>query len=545
MIEGDGREETAETETLSRRQTLRTALGAAAGTLIPGAIDLNTARTMAAGHLEAGPMTFEGVAALATDLASAPYRPPADDLPAPLAALSYDGYRAITFRSEAALRLGDSFSVQLFHRGFLQRKRVALHLQPPDGPPQPILYRSSLFDLGAGLDGHDYPTDLGFAGFRLHHAFDDGKPAHQEEFLVFLGASYFRLRGRAQEYGLSARGAAIATGGPGPEEFPDFTAFWICEPKAEARSLTILALLDSPSLAGAYRFEVTPGETSKIAVTASLHPRTAIPRLGLAPLTSMFLHGANGPGGRGAVPFDDFRPQVHDSDGLAVATAEDRLWRPLVNGRRDPQISAFAVDPLQGFGLLQRERNFAGYLDVQARHESRPGLWVVPQAGFGPGAVQLFEIPSREEYMDNVVAAFVPREPPAAGTTLALGYTLTTLGAEPDTAVLSALARVVSTRVGSAERLRPTTPPSPERRLYVVDFEGPGLPGAEAAVAATVSASAGTMIDPVVERVPQTGGWRLYVEWRPPAPMPPGDIILRARLTRDGRPISETWDAVA
>lgn len=516
---------------------------------MPSAVDLNTARTMAADTLDPprdAPMTFEGVVAQARRLAASPYRPAPDDLPAPLAGLSYDGYRAITFRPDAAPRLGGSFSLQLFHRGFLQKKRVALFLQPPDGPPQPILYQSGLFDLGSDLAGQDFPRDLGFAGFRLHHAFDDRKPAHQEEFLVFLGASYFRLRGKTQEYGLSARGAAIQTGGPGAEEFPDFTAFWICEPKAEARAVTILALLDSPSLAGAYRFVVEPGETSRMVVTASLHPRAAIPRLGLAPLTSMFLHGENGPRARGAAPFDDFRPQVHDSDGLVVATKDDRLWRPLSNGRRDPQISAFRVDPLDGFGLLQRERSFAAYLDVQARHEARPGLWVTPQAGFGAGAVQLFEIPSREEYMDNIVAAFVPAAPVTAGSALDLAYTLATIGAEPDTAVLSALARVVSTHVGSAERLRPTTPPSPERRLYVIDFEGPGLPtGPDGDIAAEVSASAGTMVDPVVERVPQTGGWRLYVEWRPPMPLPPGDVILRARLMRGGRPISETWDNAA
>lgn len=543
---GDGR---SERDALSRRQTLRTALSVAAGLAIPSAVDLNTNRTLASdrGDPAAGaPMTYEGVLARARQLAASPHVPAAGDLPAPLAALSYDGYRAITFRPDAAPRLGEAFSLQLFHRGFLQGRRVELFLQPPDGPPQPIRYRSSLFDLGPDLAGQNFPPELGFAGFRLHHAFDDAKPAHQEEFLVFLGASYFRLRGRDQEYGLSARGAAIGTGGPGAEEFPAFTAFWICEPKAGARTLTILALLDSPSLTGAYRFDVTPGETSRMAVTASLHPRAAIPRLGLAPLTSMFLHGQNGPGARGAEPFDDVRPQVHDSDGLAVATRDDRLWRPLTNGRRSPQISAFRADSLEGFGLLQRERRFAAYLDVQARHESRPGLWVAPRSGFGAGAVELYEIPSREEYMDNIVAAFVPREAVTAGAALDLAYTLSTVGPEPDTAVLGALARVVSTRVGSAERLRPTTPPSPERRLYTVDFEGPDLPAdRDEAVSAEVSAGAGTLVDPVVERIPQTGGWRLYVEWRPPTPLPPGDVVLRARLMRGGRPVSETWDHAA
>ncbi len=495
-----------------------------------------------------GPMTFEGVVAQARALAEALYQPHPDDLPPALAKLDYDAYRGIIFRPEASPKLNRLFSVQLFHRGFLQRKRVALFLQGDVGPPRPIPYESRLFRLGDKLAGRSFSPELGFAGFRLHYAFDPQDAARQEEFLVFLGASYFRLRGKGQEYGLSARAAAIDTANPGrPEEFPDFTAFWICEPEPEARTVTVLALLDSPSLAGAYRFEIAPGDPSRIGVSASLHPRHAIGRLGIAPLTSMFLHGQNGPGARGAVPLDDYRPQVHDSDGLVVATPGDRLWRPLVNGRAGPQASLFEADALVGFGLLQRERRFAAYLDVQARQEARPGLWVEPrpQGGFGPGAVELFEIPSREEYADNVVAAFVPRGAVAQGTRLSLDYTLTTVGAEPDPTIPGALARVVSTRVGSPDQLRAVTPPIPGRRLFAIDFEGPGLPdSAEAEITAIVSASAGTMVDPVIERVTPTGGWRLYVEWRPPTPLPPGDIVLRARLMMGGRAVSETWDAV-
>ena len=559
----------------SRRSVLRTAATAAAGAIFPSAIDLNAARTMAQEAApasnpapEAGPMTFEGVVAQAQRLAAAPYAAPADDLPPALAALSYDGYRRIVFRPAEALRLGRNFSAQLFHRGFLQRKRVRLFVQPRDGAPRPVAYDQRLFDLGKDLAGQRFAPDLGFAGFRLHYAFADAPkdrpPGFQEEFLVFLGASYFRLRGDGQEYGLSARGLAIGTGAPEGEEFPDFVAHWICEPEPEARTLTVLSLLDAPSVAGAYRFEIAPGDPSRMTVTASLHPRRRLDKVGLAPLTSMFLHGESGPGARNAQPFDDFRPEVHDSDGLAVAAGGERLWRPLVNGRPAPQISAFRAAPLRGFGLLQRERNFAAYLDVEARHEARPGHWIEPveaearpemvAAGASPrpggafadGAVQLFEIPSREEYMDNIVAAFVPATPLEAGKPLRLAYRLTTVGAEPTGALPGDLARVVSTRVGSAERLRPTQPPSPERRLYAIDFEGPNLPrDHDARVRAVVSASAGEMVEPVAAPVPQTGGWRIYVEWRPPAPLPPGDVILRAHLERDGDRISETWDAPA
>ena len=518
------------------------------------------------------PTTFAAVAAMAERLAGAPYVAPPEDLPGPLAGLTYDQYRAIVFRPAAALRLGRHFSAQLFHRGFLQRKRCALYAQPQTGPARPIGYDPALFDLGRALAGQTFPAALGFAGFRLHFAATDTPPGRapgfQEEFLVFLGASYFRLRGQGQEYGLSARGAAIGTGSPAGEEFPDFVAHWICEPAAEARSITVLSLLDSPSLSGAYRFDITPGDPARIQVTASLHPRKSIPQLGLAPLTSMFLHGQNGPGAHGATPFDDFRPQVHDSDGLVVRSGADRLWRPLVNGRPNPQISTFRTAPLSGFGLMQRERRFAAYLDVEARQEVRPGLWVEPGAAdpkpegaaaatppragpiFAAGAVQLFEIPSVEEYVDNIVAAFVPEAPVRPGHPIHLAYGLTTVGAEPVPELPGTLARVVSTRIGSPDRLRPVDPPIAGRRLYCIDFEGPDLPrdaiDAEAAgLTAVVSASAGTMHDPVAAPVAQTGGWRIYVEWRPPAERPAGDVVLRAHLAREGRQISETWDAAA
>ena len=538
----------------SRRSVLRTAVTAAAGTLVGSAIDLNADRTMAAESLQgrdARPMRFEDVVALAEARAAAPYAPAPEDLPAALAAVDYDAYRQIRFRADAAPRLGKSFSVQLFHRGFLQRKRVDLFVQPRDGAPRRLGYASGQFDLGPTLAGQSFPPELGFAGFRIHHAFDSARPDFQEEFLVFLGASYFRLRGRSQEYGLSARGIAVGTGLPQPEEFPDFVAHWLCEPEADEGALTILSLLDGPSLSGAFRFVVTPGEPSRMTVSASLHPRRAIERLGLAPLTSMFLHGQNGPGARGAAPFDDFRPEVHDSDGLVVASRGERVWRPLVNGRKAAQVSSFSVDPLAGFGLLQRERAFPAYLDVQARHEARPGLLVEPagtdpaaDAGFGAGAVQLFEIPSREEWVDNIVAAFVRREPVAPGRPLALAYTLTTVGPEPAPGLPGELARVVQARSADAERLRPITPPRHGRRLWSIDFVGPRLPtNGDAAVTAAVSASAGDMVEPVVEIVPQTGGWRLYVEWRPPAQMPEADVILRAHLVLDGRRVSETWDA--
>ncbi|QIJ75443.1 glucan biosynthesis protein D [Methylobacterium sp. NI91] len=554
----DADNEAPEARGVSRRAIVRGAarfaLAGSAGLSVSGLLDLNAARTMAQtlesaspqGTSEPRPVTFDTLVQRAERLAAEPYRAPSSDLPQELAALDYDAFQAIRFRPEATVPLGPRFSLQPFHRGNLHAKRVEIVLQSPDGV-RPFTYDPDLFDLGPALKGRRYPASLGYAGFRIAFGFDAGRPKDQEEFLVFLGASYFRIRGRDQVYGLSARGIAVNTGLPQGEEFPDFTHFWIEEPQGDAASITILALLDGPSLTGAYRFAVTPGEPSAAAIETALFPRRAIAALGLAPLTSMFLFGENGPGVRGAEPFDDFRPQVHDSDGLVVQTPGDRLWRPLVNGRPAPQISSFRVSPLEGFGLLQRERRFRTYLDVQARHEDRPGLWVTPNGdGFGVGSVQLFEIPSRTEATDNIVAAFVPETPIAAGKPLRLAYALATVGVEPAAALAPPLARVVSTRVGSAERLRPTNPPSPQRRLYVIDFEGPGLPDdPKAAIDVALSASAGALVEPYAERVPQTGGWRLYAEFRPPEKWPAGDVVLRARLSHAGRVITETWDAVA
>lgn len=563
---------------LSRRSALRLGLGAAAAlTLEDEAAALGREpEGNGLGTAGSAPVVFADVDARARTLAAGPFVPAPADLPPTLAELSYDAYQAIRFRADARPSLGRRFSAQFFHRGFLFRRRIAVFVQRGGGGPEAVAYDAAQFTFGPGAEpaiaaGDGGPAgDLGFAGFRLHYAFDAAGSGRQDEFLVFLGASYFRLRADGQTYGLSARGVCVNTGAPGGEEFPAFTCFWINEPEgADEETLTVLALLEGPSLAGAFQFRVRPGKPSRIEVTASLHLRRDVARLGLAPLTSMFLYGEPGSGPADAGVADDFRPKVHDSDGLLVAAGEERIWRPLTNHRAAPHTSSFRAEPLAGFGLLQRERTFTAFLDVQARYEARPGLWVQPKWDAGPaaaaagpaasvaesaeleplsrtGAVQLYEIPSRDEYLDNVVAAFVPDEPARAGRTFALTYELATVGAEPVAALPSPLAHVARTRVGSAERLRPMVPPAPGRRLFVVDFEGPGLPAdPAAAVVASVSASAGTLVEPVVERVPQTGGWRLYVEFRPPEPKPDGDTTIRARLDHDGRPVTETWCAVA
>jgi glucans biosynthesis protein len=245
----------------------------------------------------------------------------------------------------------------------------------------------------------------------------------------------------------------------------------------------------------------------------------------------MFVHGSNGPVGH----FDDFRPEVHDSDGLFLQTrAEPAAWRPLINGRAAPRTSRFATPGLTRYALLQRQRDFAHYIDTRARYEDRPGVVVELGEGFPESSVRLYEIPSPEEYMDNIVAYAVPDKPLRAGDALEVLYTMRTVGAEP----VSPLARVVWTRIGSADRMRPVDPAIPGRRIYFIDWVGESLPrDPDALVVAEVTASTGTVVDPILQYVEKTEGWRVYFEHRPD-----GDVAeLRATLHLEGRQIAETW----
>ncbi|EWY36565.1 hypothetical protein N825_26375 [Skermanella stibiiresistens SB22] len=470
---------------------------------------------------------FERVRRDAIERAARPHAAPDEAMPAVLRDMDYDQYRAIRFRRASALWAGEGgFTAQFFHRGFLYRRRVRVN-NVENGVVTPVAYHPGMFDLG-GLEVPDLP-DLGFAGFRLHHPAGGGSTG--DEFAVFLGASYFRLISRGQEYGVSGRGVTVDTAGSEPEEFPDFTEFWIERPAPGDEGITVLAALDGPSLTGAFRFRLRPGDTTRVEVDASLFLRRPIARLGVAPLTSMFLHGENGPRG-----FDDFRPEMHDSDGLLTRDAgDDWSWRPLVNGRVAALATDYAMAAPGGFGLMQRDRDFASYQDVQALHERRPSVWTEPRGDWGSGSVELYEFPSLEEYNDNIVAYWVPERPTVPGQPLDFGYRLTILD---DGAELHPLGRVVATRIGSAERLRPTVPPSPERRFLVVDFEGGGLPDHADGIRAEVAATAGAVVEPVVERVPQTGGWRLYLEYRP---VPEGVAELSARLMLGDRVMTETW----
>lgn len=462
-------------------------------------------------------------------LAAAPYAPPVETLPESLAGLDYDQYRDIRFRPESAIWAGtpSPFQLQAFHLGFGYREPVALNVVE-GGAARRLIFDPAMFSYGPLVENPpSVIEDLGFSGFRIHARVNSED--YLDEFAVFQGASYFRAVARGQVYGLSARGLAIATAEPTGEEFPTFREFWIETPADDADTIVVHALLDSPSTTGAYRFGLRPGASTVTEVEAVLYPRVDVATVGIAPLTSMFYFA-----GHDRVGIDDFRGAVHDSEGLLMWNGEGEwLWRPILNPDT-LQISSFLDSKPHGFGLMQRERDFRVYQDLEADYHRRPSLWVEPIGDWGAGAVTLVEIPTDAEVHDNIVAFWRPRMPLAAGVPLRLAYRLHWRGEPP---VEHGLAKVRRTLVGLSEVGRPQR--ERDKRVFVIDFAGEGLVELGAAPITTqASASAGLLSPPVVKIEPEVGGVRVSLELDPQ-----GAAVseLRCALVRDGAVVSETW----
>jgi periplasmic glucans biosynthesis protein len=460
------------------------------------------------------------VRSLARELAQTPYKPPDTSLPAELKKLTYDQYRAIRFIPEHALWRGDHlpFELQLFHRGFFYSSRVDI-FEVVQARARRIVYSPTMFAFGE-VKPSDVNTDIGFAGFRLHYPLN--RPDYFDEVAVFLGASYFRAVAKGQGYGLSARGLAINTADPKGEEFPQFRSFWVERPRPNSNSIVVHALLDSPSAAGAYRFTIRPGEETIFDVEPAIYPRVDLAEAGIAPLTSMFLFDASNRKG-----VDDYRPAVHDSDGLAIQNGRDEhLWRPLANPT-DLQISSFGDTNPRGFGLIQRQRDFASYQDLEAHYERRPSLWVEPIGDWGEGDVRLIEIPSKEEIHDNIVSFWRPRTPLAAKGEHTFTYRLHWTSRDPRP---SPLAKIDKTRAGVGT--------DPNARLFVLDLVGDKLAAPPDQIRGVVWASAGKIDHVVTQPNLETGGWRLSFEL---APEKQSIIELRAQLMKGDEAASEVW----
>jgi glucans biosynthesis protein len=470
---------------------------------------------------------FADVHRRAQELAAGPFAADRPELPGAFQGLSYDQYRDIRFRPERAVWRGEGlpFQVQLFPRGFMFLDRVKINIID-SGEAVPVAFSRALFDYGRNPVPEELPADIGFAGLRFFYPLH--RDDHFDEVAVFLGASYFRAIGQNQTYGLSARGLAIDTGLASQEEFPLFREFWLEKPDKDATELTLYALMDSRRATGAYRFVIRPGLQTVMEVKAHIFMRERVEKLGVAPLTSMFYHGE-----LTERYMADFRPEVHDSEGLLVETGNgERIWRPLINPRR-LRISTFQVTDPKGFGLFQRDRVFDHYQDLEAHYHRRPSAWVEPLGQWGQGRVELVEIPSSSERYDNIVVFWVPAKPTEAGQGLEFDYRIR-FALDPEARLRGG--RTIATRIGAGG----TDEPQPDRRKFVIDFVGENLKGLEAEppVEAVVNASSGKIINAVAEENPYTGGWRAFFELVPDSDQP---VDLRCFLKRGPDMLTETW----
>jgi glucans biosynthesis protein len=491
--------------------------------LIQGSAALaSSATTLAASE----PFIGSTVRRAAQDLAKQPFREPDTKLPGAAASMTYDQYRGIRFKQDRALWRGQDlpFQISFFPRGFLYRPVVDIY-EVRDRQAMRVPYSPDLFDYDD--PSVRVPDALGFAGFRVHAPIN--KPGEFDEFCVFLGASYFRAVGRGQSYGLSARGLAIGTGALRPEEFPRFRAFWLERPQPRGNTLVIHALLDSRSTTGAFRFTVRPGDTTVMDVESIVFPRTAIQEVGVAALTSMYYFSGRDHARPDAVRPDDWRAAVHDSDGLGVANGRnERLWRPLVNPTA-VQFSAFMDANPRGFGLMQRKRAFTDFGDLQELYGRRPSLWIEPIGDWGVGAVDLVEIPTNSEYNDNIVAFWRGTEPLRAGGEYNFTYRMH-WGA--DAPLDARLARIVEMRTGAGT--------APGTRVFVLDLIGDAVKtlATDAKTWVELGSSAGRIREGYSGPNPETGGWRISIEFDP-AGAPAAD--LRCALRGDQGVLTETW----
>jgi periplasmic glucans biosynthesis protein len=480
------------------------------------------------------PFDFAWLKGQAHYLASNGYQESKDLLPPSMAKLGYDQYQSIRFRGDHSLwgDAGFAFRLQFFHAGRTFNQPVHLY-EVVDGQAREILYDPAMFEWDkSGVDPASMKDRAGFAGFRIQFVTN-----WRADVAAFLGASYFRaVGGDTRQYGLSARALAVDTAFPRPEEFPRFTSFWFERPAKDSGTLTLYALMDSPSIAGALRMQISPGGTLVMNVDTALYPRKPIERLGIAPLTSMFFYGEND---RRAA--NDWRPEIHDSDGVSMWTgAGEWIWRPLIN---PPQLhlNSYFDDNPRGFGLLQRDRNFDHYQDDGVYYDRRPSLWVEPKlganGGWGKGAVQLVEIPTVDETFDNIVAFWNPLDKPKPGQELLFSYRLYWGTRMP---YASPLAQTLATRTGIGGTV------GVKRQYYswhfAVDFAGGelGALAKDAPVEAVVSTSRGQTEHVTAHFVEEFNGYRALFDVKPTDDtVEPIDLRLYLRV--DGRPLTETW----
>jgi len=447
--------------------------------------------------------------------------------------MGYDQWRDIRFNPTRSLWLTQPYSVQFFHPGFLYQHPVIIHYVDQRGTHQ-FPFSADLFNYGSHVHQGDLSGDYGFAGFRIHYPLNT--PKYADELVAFLGASYFRALGRDLTYGISARGLAINTAEDSDEEFPFFREFWIVHPTLRAKGIIVYALLDSPSVTGAYEFTVEPGEATRLKVKSVIFIRQHIQRIGIAPLNSMFFYGKN----TGVVRDNDFRPEVHDSDGLEM-TLKSGEWicHAMVNPPR-LLVNAFGGGLPLGFGLLQRDIDFDHYQDLEARYDRRPSVWVSPKGDWGEGHLELVQIPTDSEYNDNIVAYWVPQRAFERGDSVKYDYTLDWYSAAHQRC---AQGIVQATRIMK----------KPDGLMFFIEFAGDAFKTAALKDIVPVPdiwiGQGGHLTDSQLIRNTVTGGWRLVLHVALDAPKTIGlglpnqkpAVEFRAFLKDKGSAVTETW----
>ena len=437
--------------------------------------------------------------------------------------IDYDAFNKIKFRPERSLKIrGTDTPIRFFPLQRYAKKSVHIYLVE-DEKSREVLYSPEYFDMPADSPAKALPADIGFAGFHVQ------EPGEKDlDFMAFMGAAYFRTSGELDQFGLSARAAAIDTATERPEEFPRFTSFYFGA--AKGGGLMIYALMDSPSLTGAVRFDVQRGKGVLMNINSRFFARKDIKRLGLAPLTSMFWYSEYSR--RLAT---DWRPEIHDSDGLAIWTGSgERLWRPLNNPAK-VMTSSFVDRAVRGFGFCQRDRDFDHYQDDWVSYDKRPTCWVDPLGDWGPGAVQLVEIPTDDEIYDNIVAYWVPEKPVKAGDPVSIDYRLHWVKDEP---YPPPAGRVFSSRVGAGGV--PGAPRPPGVMKFIVDFEGGLLPSLTIKdhLEAVISASSGKVSGIYCVPVTGTARWRAGFDLTPASLDP---VELRLFVKKGDTALTETW----
>ncbi len=470
----------------------------------------------------AGSFGFAQVEAKAKALLEAPYQAQALPVPASLQKLTPEQYAQIQDVDPLWHKQGLPFEAQFYLPGSYFDRPVVVRTVV-DGQVQPIPFSLRHFGFGDLEVPNDLPSDLGYAGFRLLYPLNT--PPHHNEFISFLGASYFRAVGTGQIYGTSARGLGIDTALPSGEIFPYFKEFWLVQPQAGATDSVVYALLDSSVVTGAYRFTIHPGKTVTVQVEATIYLRNPVQVLEIAPLTSMYWHGK----GRGQVA-GDWHPQQHDSSDLVMANGDGEwITRPLDNPLHI-QATTYAMDRPQGFGLIQQDRQFSAYEGLNTQYQLRPSVWVEPIGDWGKGHVKLVELPTNNRDMDNIDAFWVPAQQPAPGEAFHFAYRLRFF---LDNADLIPGGHPVATYLGDGK--------VPGSRTMVIDFAGGALaqlPGS-APVDAIISVDHGAKV--LKQKIEWDGArhfWRVIADILPVSGQPAN---VRCYLALKGQAMTDTW----